>query len=124
MKILNSRSYVAGLLRDRPGVPHQGQKELSRFLGHWHVPRMLEPDELFFRCLYRSEPRDPFALDVNVLNRNDPPWGGVRGDCFELMHRLSVVLAASGVYGEAPASTLALGSIDQLAGADVGVQPF
>src|SRR5262249_6602247 len=41
---------------DGPGVTYQGEKELAGLLGHGHVRRVLEPDEVFFRRSYRFEP--------------------------------------------------------------------
>src|SRR5260370_8478074 len=67
---------------------------------------------------------NPFAFDVNVLDRYGPARGAVGGDRFELAHSFGIALTARGIHGEAPASPLALGSVDQLADAYIGVQPF
>src|SRR6202022_167219 len=60
------RSYVSRLLRDRPGVAHQREEELSALLGHGYMPRMLEPDEMFLRRFHRLEPRGS-NLCIHVL---------------------------------------------------------
>src|SRR6266853_3090704 len=67
---------------------------------------------------------NPFALDVNVLDRNGLAGRAVGGDRFELALGLGVALTARGIHGKAPASTLAFGAVDQLADAYIGVQPF
>jgi hypothetical protein len=43
------------------------------------------------------------------------------GDCLELAHRLGIARAVRGLRGEAPASTLVLGPVDQLCNAYIGV---
>src|SRR5438067_736038 len=58
---------------------------------------------------------NPLPLNVNILNRNDPPWSGVRRDRLKLAHRLSITCASRRIHREGPPSALALGSIDQLA---------
>src|SRR6202021_2239534 len=67
---------------------------------------------------------DPFALDINILDRNRSPGDTVGGDTLELSSCLCIPLAMSRVHGESPASAFALGSIDQLSDTDIGVEPF
>jgi hypothetical protein len=51
-----SGSDIARLLRDRQGVAHQREEELTAFLGHRYVARMLEPHKVFIRCFQRIKP--------------------------------------------------------------------
>src|ERR1700685_1512842 len=67
---------------------------------------------------------NPFALDINVLDGNGLAGSPVGSDRLELAHRFGISLAVRGIQGEAPASTLALGSVAQLAESKIGVQPF
>src|SRR5262249_39676327 len=67
---------------------------------------------------------NPFALDIQVLDGYDLTGGGVGSDCLELAHCLGIARTASGIQGEPPASTLVLGSVDQLVNAYIGVEPI
>jgi hypothetical protein len=41
--VMRDPIYIARFLCNRPCIADQGDQELSRFLGHWQVCRVLEP---------------------------------------------------------------------------------